>query len=135
MDLLLSISIDFVIVGFILVMVMDFVAGLRQLWKDSQPGQKEPPTNQPEVLQMPVVDDPWSAVEETEQHCCCLTAIATPIPALISSALEVANQLDFATLPNTELRKLCGKRGIKWRNVYRMNKHLSNPEMIAVLSS
>lgn len=36
MDFLLTVSTDFVVVGFALIIVMDFVAGLNQLWVDSQ---------------------------------------------------------------------------------------------------
>lgn len=105
MDLLLATSIDFVVVGFALVMVADFVAGLSQLWKDSQPKevctsevtkphpqvedvtiasayQAEPPLKpvHTEAFKTPVEDDPWLSLEVTEQACCCHTTIATPLP-------------------------------------------------------
>lgn len=69
--------------------------------------------------------------------CCCHTAIATPPQLLLAPALEVAEQpdLDLAAMPNTELRKRCQTVGVKWRNVYGANKHLSKDEMIAALTT
>ncbi len=84
------------------------------------------------LIPLEVVADPWSVeVELTTKSCCCHTAIATPLPQLLlAPALEVANQPDLATLPNTELRKRCQSAGIKWRNAHGTNKHLSKNQMI-----
>ncbi len=87
------------------------------------------------VIPLEVVADPWSVeVELTTKPCCCHTAaIATPLQLLLPPALEVVEQPDLATLPSSQLRKLCSERGIKWRGVHG-GKHLSKPDMVAALS-
>ena len=72
---------------------------------------------------------PW---EEEELACCC-SAIARP-QLLLPAALEVAEPPDFATLPSSELRRLCQVAGIKWRSV-NGTKHLSKNQMILALNS
>lgn len=90
--------------------------------------------SKPLAIQTPMIEDPWSAAfEAIPQLCCCHTAIASPPQLLLSPAIEVADQPNLAAMPNTDLRKLCQSAGIKWRNAYGTNKHLSKPEMITAL--
>ncbi len=130
MDFLLSTSIDFVVVGFTLVVVLDFVTGLRQLWADSQPK---------EVYQSEMAK-PYPQVEDGVNASACQTeTLLKPLqpeelPTEIATpTLEVALQPELAAMPNTSLRKLCSQRGIKWRNAYGTNKHLTKPQMIDIL--
>ena len=67
-----------------------------------------------------------------EELACCHSAIAPP-QLLLAAGVEKTDQPVLATLPSTQLRRMCSEKGIKWRNQHG-TKHLSKSAMIAALT-
>lgn len=51
------------------------------------------------------------------------------------TAVSETPALDYEAMGSIELRELCQRSGIKWRNAHGKGKHMSKPEMVAYLTA
>jgi hypothetical protein len=138
-DLLVA-SIEFITVAFAFIVTLDFVTGLMSLWRTCST-RVEPeviaaptPALLPSGLEVP--NQPNRRFLEGEERLHYTTDnLIDHSTGQKASPLPLNGIGDLATMPNTELRKLCQNAGIKWRNAHGTHKHLTKLQMISALTA
>ena len=160
---LLTAFLIFITLTFTAFAVFDFIVGLKHFLSNNLTNgcalveelqlQKVVSTPTPQLKPAPVnisalehLADPWLITTDvaTQTCCCCAanTTETTPMPLLlIASVLKVTKQTELANQPDPtqmnaeQLRRLCNKKGVKWRNANGRGRHLKKEEMLRALAT
>jgi hypothetical protein len=88
-----------------------------------------------QVEAMEEISDPWDLPSVPVQITPVVPLFCNPPHLLLLPAAKEPETLNWTTMTSLELRQVCEKSGIKWRNSHGKGKHLRKAEMIALFSA